>query len=170
MANGLLIPLLVDIGWDLEKIGFVKGFIGSVLGILSAFLSGWFLKHYSRKSVLLVISMIAVIVFLFLLSLYGGNTNIVLHALAIGTIFISYGASMPIISALIMDYIDNAPNTQYALQYALYMLFSIIASANGVSLSGVFGYDTMIVVSSLFSLLTMIYVILFFKEVQLERN
>lgn len=171
MANGLLIPLLVDIGWDLEKIGFVKGFVGSVLGILSAFLSGWFLKHYSRKSVLLAISMIEVIGFLLLLSLYAGNTNIVLQALAIGTIFISYGASMPIISALIMDHIDNAPNTQYALQYGLYMLFSIIASASGVSLSGVFGYNKMIIVSSLFSLLTIVYVILFFKEeLQLERG
>jgi MFS family permease len=170
MANGLLIPLLVDIGWDLEKIGFIKGFVGSVLGIFSAFLSGWFLKYYSRKSVLLVISMIEVIGFLFLLSLHGGNTNIVLQALAIGTIFISYGASMPIISALIMDYIDNAPNTQYALQYALYTLFSIIANAGGVSLSGVFGYDKMIIMSSLFSLLTIVYVILFFKEVQLERD
>lgn len=169
MASGLLIPLLVDIGWNLEKIGFIKGFVGSVLGILSAIVSGWLLKRYSRTNVLLAVSMIEVIGFLFLLSLYGGSTNIILNALAIGTIFISYGASMPIISALIMDHIDNAPNTQYALQYALYMLFSIIASASGVFLSGIFGYNTMIVISSLFSLLTMIYVVLFFKEAELER-
>jgi len=170
IASGLLIPLLVDIGWDLEKIGFIKGFVGSVLGIISAVISGWFLKHYSRKSVLLSVSLIEVVGFLFLLSLYHGNTNIVFNALAIGTVFISYGASMPIVSALIMDHIENSPNTEYALQYALYMLFGVIASASGVSLSGVFGYTTMIIVSSFFSLLTMVYVVLFFKEAELERN
>jgi MFS family permease len=170
IANGLLIPLLVDIGWNLEKIGFIKGFVGSILGILSAIISGWFLKYYSRVNVLLVISFIEVIGFLFLLSLYGGNTNIVLNALAIGTLFVSYGASMPIISTLIMDHIENSPNTEYALQFSIYMLFSIIASASGVSLSGVFGYETMIVVSSIFSFIAMAYAFIFLRKVNYERD
>ncbi len=170
IANGLLIPLLVDIGWSLEKIGFIKGFVGSILGIISAIVSGWFLKYYSRVNVLLTISFIEVIGFLFLLSLYGGNTNIVLNALAIGTIFVSYGASMPIISTLIMDHIENSPNTEYALQFSIYMLFSIIASAGGVSLSGVFGYGTMIVTSSIFSFIAMFYAFIFLRKVNYERD
>ena len=169
IANGVLIPLLVDKGWDLEKIGFVKGVIGSVLGILSAIVSGWLLKHFSRKSVLIGVSILEVAGFLLLISLYQGNTNMFLNALAIGTVFISYGASMPIISALIMDHIESYPNAENALQFAIYMFIGVGASASGVSLSGVFGYETMIVASSVFSLLTMIFVMVFFKELEYER-
>lgn len=169
IANGVLIPLLVDKGWDLEKIGFVKGVIGSILGILSAIVSGWLLKHFSRKSVLIGVSFLEVVGFLLLLSLYHGNTNIILNALAIGTVFISYGASMPIISALIMDHIESYPNAENALQFAVYMFVSVIASASGVSLSGVFGYETMIISSSVFSLLTVFVVVFFFREFEYER-
>jgi len=170
IANGVLIPLLVDKGWDLEKIGFVKGVVGSILGIVSAIISGWLLKHFSRKSVLLGVSLIEVIGFLFLLSLYSGNTNMFINALSIGTVFISYGASMPIISALIMDYIENFPTAEYALQFTIYMFIGVVASAGGVSLSGVFGYEAMIVASSVFSLLTMIFVLRYFKELEHERD
>ena len=169
IANGVLIPLLVDKGWDLEKIGFVKGVIGSILGILSAIVSGWLLKRFSRKSVLIGVSFLEVVGFLLLLSLYHGNTNMILNALAIGTVFISYGASMPIISALIMDHIESYPSAENALQFAIYMFISVGASASGVSLSGVFGYETMIIASSLFSLLTMFFVVMFFKDFEYER-
>ncbi|MDY0326929.1 MAG: MFS transporter [Arcobacteraceae bacterium] len=170
IANGLLVPLLVDIGWSLEKIGYIKGVVGSVLGILSAILSGWLLKHYDRINVLIGICLFEAIAFLSLLFIYYGNDNIVLNALAISSIFISYGASMPIISALIMDHIEKSPNTEYALQFAIYMLMGVIAGGSGVSLSGVFGYDIMIVVSSLFSFISMIYVLLFFKGIEYERD
>jgi len=93
----------------------------------------------------------------------------ILNALAIGTVFISYGASMPIISALIMDHIESYPSAENALQFAIYMFISVVASASGVSLSGVFGYETMIISSSLFSLLTVFFVVIFFKEFQYER-
>lgn len=169
IAHGLLIPLLVDKGWDLEKIGFVKGVVGSILGIISAIISGWLLKHFSRKSVLLGVSLIEVIGFLFLLLLYEGNTNMIINALAIGTIFISYGASMPIISALIMDHIENFPTAEYALQFTIYMFVGVIAGAGGVSLSGIYGYETMIIASSVFSLLTMVFVLMYFKELEHER-
>jgi len=170
IASGLLVPLLVDIGWDLEKIGFIKGVVGSVLGILSAIVSGWFLKYYSRKSVLIGVSLIEVVGFLLLILLYEGNTNIFINALAIGTVFISYGASMPIISALIMDHIENFPTAEYALQFTIYMFIGVIAGALGVSLSGTFGYETMIIASSVFSLVTMIFVLRYFKELEYERD
>jgi len=170
IASGILVPLLVDIGWDLEKIGFIKGVVGSVLGILSAIASGWFLKYYSRKSVLIGISLIEVLGFLFLILLYEGNSNMILNALAIGTVFISYGASMPIISALIMDHIENFPTAEYALQFTIYMFVGVVAGALGVSLSGVFGYETMIIASSVFSLITMIFVLMYFKELEYERD
>jgi len=170
IAHGLLVPLLVDKGWDLEKIGFVKGVVGSVLGILSAIVSGWFLKYYSRKSVLIGVSIIEIIGFLFLLSLNNGNTSIIVNSLAIGTVFISYGASMPIISALIMDHIENFPTAEYSLQFTIYMLIGVVAGAGGVSLSGVYGYETMIIASSVFSLLTMIFVLIYFKELEYERD
>lgn len=169
IASGLLVPLLVDKDWDLEKIGLVKGVIGSVLGILSAIASGWVLKYYSRKSILIGVSLIEVVGFLFLLMLHDGNTNMIINALAIGTVFISYGASMPIISALIMDHIENFPTAEYALQFTIYMFVGVVAGAGGVSLSGVFGYETMIIASSVFSLLTMLFVVIYFREIEYER-
>lgn len=170
MASGLLVPLLVDVGWNLEKIGFIKGFVGSILGIISAIISGWLLKHYSRMQVLIGICFFEGFGLLSLLFLYYGNDYIIFNALAISSVFISYGASMPIVSALIMDYIEKSPTTEYALQFAIYMLMGVIASGSGVSLSGIFGYDTMIVASSIFSFITMGYVYLFLRKVGDERD
>lgn len=171
MSFGILGPLLVDTGWSLEKIGFVKGVVGTILGILSSIVSGWFLKHYSRINVLIGVCLFETIAFLSLLFIYYGNNNIIINSLAISTIFMSYGASMPIISALIMDHIEKSPTTEYALQIAIYMLMGVLAKGGGVSLSGILGYDTMIVVSSVASFLTMGYVYLFFKEeLQLQRG
>ncbi len=170
MASGLMIPLLVDIGWSLEQIGYIKGFVGSIIGILSAIVSGWLLKKYSRISVLIGICLFEGISLLSLLLVYYGNDNIFIDVFAISTVFISYGASMPIISTLIMDHIEKLPTTEYALQYAIYMLFSVVASGSGVSLSGIFGYGTMIVASSLFSLSAMMYAMLFLRKVNYERD
>jgi MFS family permease len=170
MASGILVPLLVDVGWNLEKIGFIKGVIGSVLGILSAIVSGWLLKHYSRINVLIGICLFETISLLLLLFIYYGYDNIIINSLAIGSVFISYGTSMPIVSALIMDHIEKSPTTEYALQFAIYMFLGVLASGSGVSLSGVFGYNTMIIMSSLFSFITMIYVYLFFRKMNYERD
>ena len=171
ISYALLSPILVDIGYGLDKIGFINGVVGSILGIIASVISGYLLKIFSRKTMLIGISVFECLGFLTLLFLVNGYTNILFASLSMSVIFISYSASMPIIHALMMDQLSTkSPTTEYALQFSPFMLIGVLASAFGVSLSGTFGYSTMIIVASLFSFISMMYVVLFFKGIEYERD
>jgi predicted MFS family arabinose efflux permease len=171
ISYALLSPILVDIGYGLDKIGFINGVVGSILGIIASVISGYLLKIFSRKTMLIGISIFECLGFLTLLFLVNGYTNILFASLSMSIIFISYSASMPIIHALMMDQLSTkSPSTEYALQFFPFMLMGVLASAFGVSLSGTFGYSTMIIVASLFSFISMLYVLLFFKGIEYERD
>ena len=171
MSYALLTPILVDAGYSLDKIGFINGVVGSVIGVVAAVISGFLLRIFSRKTMLISISIFEGFGFLTLLFLVNGHSNILFASLSMGIIFISYSASMPIIHALMMDQLSTkSPTTEYALQFTPLMLTGVIASVFGISLSGIFGYNTMIIVSSLFSFISMIYVVLFFKGIVNERD
>jgi len=171
MSYAMISPLLVDVGWKLSEIGFLQGVIGSIIGIISAIISGWLVKKYSRKAVLVGISAFEAIGISSLLFIVNGYDGFIFGSLAVSVILISYGASMPLISALIMDQISTkSPASEYALQFSIYMSAMIVSSAAGVSLAGVFGYAPMIITASMLSLITMIYAWIFYEEIENERD
>lgn len=42
MSYALLTPILVDAGYSLDKIGFINGVVGSVIGVIAAVISGFY--------------------------------------------------------------------------------------------------------------------------------
>lgn len=164
MAHGIMTPLMVDSGWSMTKIGNIMGIGGSLLGIISALIVGWLLKYYSRKSVLVGILLVEGVGYLGLLLIQPNSANLIIDIIAVSMVMVTYGASMPIISALMMDHIRKSAASEYALQFSVFTLAHIVAKSVGTALAGVFGYAIIIIASSLSALLVALFVKKYFTE------
>lgn len=153
LAYGLLTPLLVDVGWRMEQIGLVMNVIGSLVGILASFLTGWLLHRYARRRVLLSSALFQCAALLFLLLPVFGHTDFLSVSLAIGLYYFAFTAMTTVLMTLMMDHASSAtPSTDYAVQFGLNSLLSYSMAAVSMLLAAWLGYGGVIMLALLMGL------------------
>ena len=141
LGYALITPILVDAGWALDRIGFVVNVIGSLFGIPSALATGYLIRRYGLRPVMIGAALFQIPGILALLVPVQGQTGELAVMAAVGLYFLFYNPVVAVISTLMMEHSSlESPATDYSLQYSMYMLFSIVAVAAGTALAGRVGY------------------------------
>ncbi len=171
ICYALIIPILVDLGWPLEKIGVVMNIIGALFGTVAAFASGWLIKRFGRRRILISMALGQALSILLLLLPVTGHNSIMCVAAAIGGLLCFYSPSATVLSTIMMDQTSKeTPATDFAMQHSLYLLVNFIGSTIGMTLAGLVGYAAVIVLASLVSLSAMFASIKIYRPAQPDRK
>ena len=153
-AFGLITPILVDANWALDKIGFVVHIVGYGIGVLASFTASWFITKYGRKNLLVIAAIGQIVGALLLLFILSQYNNTFITMIMVGFIFGFYTPSSVVMTTLMMDEASHkSPASQIAIQHSISMFAGVLFSSLAVSLAGVFGYITIIVVSAVLGLI-----------------
>lgn len=171
MSYALITPILVDAGWGLDRIGFIVHTLGTSMGVAGALATGWMIRVWGRRRMLLSLAPIQALgVLMLFLPLWGYHSEWIVF-LSAGTIHLLYSPVMTLLSTLMMDRISpKSPATEYALQHSLLLLLGFVAVAIGLILAGKIGYHGVILLSSLLCILSFFYSIQFYKDIFHERD
>lgn len=146
-AHGLTIPILVDNGWQLDKIGFIVHIIGYGIGVLASFTASWLVNRFGKKNILVGSAIGQAIGISLLLLPLNGFIDEFTIVFIVSFIFMFYTPSATILSTLMMDQITNKNQaaSQYAIQHSFYMLSGIFFAGMSVFLAGSLGYEKVII-------------------------
>jgi len=149
-AYGLITPMLVDLKWSLDKIGFLVHILGYGIGVFAAFSTSWLIHKYGKRKILITGAIGQVIGILLLLPLSYGYDNSIMVTFIVGFIFTFYSPSSVVMTTLMMDEASTKnPAAQFAIQHSIMMFSSIFFSGITVSLSGILGYSNIILLVAL---------------------
>lgn len=159
-------PTLVDIGWELPKIGFALQTIGPALGVVSGLASGWIIKKIgSYKTTAYFFILKGISTLLFLPAVIGISNDlyvygfIILHFLCFSPLLASTATIMMEKSAN-----SNTPSTDFTIQNSVLMLVSYLFTGVSLALSDFLGSVTMVSLGILVTLLSGILTLFLFKK------
>ncbi|WP_171348585.1 MFS transporter [Vibrio coralliilyticus] len=156
LAYALITPILVDKGWALERIGFFVNVLGSSVGVLSAFFTGWLIARVPRHRILVVSAGIQMIGIVAITLPVLGYTDELSVALSVVLYFACYNPAATILSTMMMDRVSHtSPGAQYTLQFSVKTFFSIGMISVGTALIGPLGYGGVLILSLAFGLLAL---------------
>ncbi|PIE74046.1 MAG: MFS transporter [Deltaproteobacteria bacterium] len=150
-AFALVSPILVDLGWELAKIGFYIHIVGYSAGALTSLAASSVMKKLNFRRVLVFATLgQSMGLLLYLLPLYFTLGELQITAI-VSLVFSLYSISNIAITTLMMDECkDLSPATGFAMQHGVFMFFCILFSSLSMGLAGRFGYENSIVFFSLF--------------------
>ncbi len=158
VAYGMLTPMLVDLKWTLDKIGFYVHVVGYSIGVMSSFISSWLINQYGKRNVLIVAAMGQTIGLLLLLLLAFGYDSVFMVMFVVGFVFSFYTPSTVVLTTLMMDESsEKTPASQFAIQHSINMFSGIFFSGLGISLAGVIGYPMVIAGGAVIGLIVIAY-------------
>jgi MFS family permease len=157
IAYSMIIPMLVDAGWTLERIGFAVNIIGALVGAMAAMGSGWLIRRFGRRPMLVGMAFAQGTGILLMLLPASGRHDIFSVCLAVGALLFLYSPSTTVVSTLMMDHTgDASPATDLAMQHGLYQLVGFVAGAAGMAFAGTFGYRAAVCTASGLAFLSVI--------------
>jgi len=144
-AFGLTTPMLVDLGWNLDKIGFYVHILGYGIGVLSSFFASFLISKYGRKNILILASIGQVIGIFLLTFLPFVYTSTFIVMCIVGFIFSFYSPATVVLSTVMMDESSQkTPGSQFAIQQGINTFSAVIFSGLSVSLAGISSYNSVI--------------------------
>jgi len=149
IAYSLIAPILVDSGWRLDAIGLVVNFLGSAAGAAAAMVTGYLVKRFGRRSILIKLSVMQGIAILLLLFPVSGHTSVAMILASVCVIIFLYSPSATILSTIMMDQVSTEkPATDFAMQHSLYLMIGFISGFGGTASAGYTGYGAVIIAAS----------------------
>jgi len=146
-AFGMTTPILVDLGWELQKVGFTVYIVGYSIGFFASFITKFLVQKFSKKIVLVFAAFGQIVGILMLLLLFEYHTKDYLVMFVVGLIFLFYTPSQVLINTLMMDLSSSkSPASQFAIQHSIYMFSGIIFASISVIAAGFFTYEKVILV------------------------
>ncbi|HCF17986.1 MAG TPA: MFS transporter, partial [Rhodospirillum rubrum] len=162
LAYAVTIPVLVDRGWGMDRIGLMVNVFGSIAGIVAAFVTGSLLHRFSRRAVLVGAAFFQVpgIAVILVPAVWGFGDGVA--TLAVILYFLCYNPAATVLATLMMDHASpRRPATDYTFQYSLNMGFAMGAMSLAAALAQRIGYGGVVIlgaaVAVLVALLSMGY-------------
>ncbi|MEM7331128.1 MAG: MFS transporter [Chloroflexota bacterium] len=158
-ANALYNPMLVDLGWSLDRIGIVINVVGAVSAIIGAAIVGLLIHRLDRKLIMLVASGLTGVAALTMFSPATGTNNPTTIYVSIFLLMFAFGASNTIITTMMMDKSKpEAAGTDYTLQYALTSALTFVLAGGVLALAEIFSYAGVLYISLGFTVLSLLLV------------
>ncbi len=141
LGYALLNPMLVDLGWSLDRIGFAVNIVGSVAGSVGALIAGSLVVRIGRKIAMAASQALVALSLVFLFAPAMGVESAAVLYSSICVMMLAYAANATIAATLMMDKSDpSRAGTDYTLQYSVGSLFSHLFSASALALAAAMGY------------------------------
>ncbi|MEM8861750.1 MAG: MFS transporter [Chloroflexota bacterium] len=148
MMYNLINPMLVDIGWSLDQIGFTLNVVGILFTMAGAGLAGWLVQKLGRKNTMLGGNAFVGVAILLLLPLASGSSNQFFIYLAVAMMLFAFGANVTILSTMMMDKSDPASaGTDFTVQYCIGTVFAIIAGGAALAVAETIQYTGVLWIS-----------------------
>ena len=155
-AFALLMPMLIDFKWPLDKIGFYLNIVGYSIGVLVSSCTSVIINKLGKRKVLILASYGQIIAILLLLILEQGYNNVYILLFIVGVIFCLNTPATVVMTTLMMDESSSdSPAAQFAIQHSIFMFSGILFSGLAVSFSGVFSYKSVIIFASFIGIIVL---------------
>ncbi|MEM7802583.1 MAG: MFS transporter [Chloroflexota bacterium] len=165
-ANALLNPMLVDLGWSLDQIGFTTNIVGLGLSILGAAAAGGLMQRIGRKTAAIIASLIMTISIVGLFAPATGNSNIAIIYGSICLMLFGFGVGVTVLATMIMDKSDpSSAGTDYTLQYSLFQGMSLVLGGSLLAAAETIQYSGVLWIAMGFSVLGLI-IVSFYNDFQ----
>lgn len=156
---GLINPMLVDLGWTLDRIGFATNIVGSVVSIVGAAAAGLIVQKIGRKAAMLISNaLVGVAVFALFPAATGVNNVAIIYG-SLSLMLLAYGANATILATMMMDKSDPATaGTDYTLQFSLSTIFVYALSGSALALAEAIQYSGVLWISIGLTVLSLVLV------------
>ncbi|MGP1614470.1 MAG: MFS transporter [Pollutimonas bauzanensis] len=160
-AYSVLMPILVDAGWALDRIGLIVNVLGSAAGLFAALATGRVLSRIGRGRAMAGAAVLQLAGVLAITVPALGYTSPVAVTLAVIAYFLFYNPAATVLATLMMDRAStHSPATDYTLQYSLSQCFVMGMTSAGAALAMHIGYLGVLSLSAALAVLAILLVFL----------
>lgn len=165
----MLRPLMVDMGYSIQEIGFMSGVVGTSIGFCCSFLGGQIIKRIGRyKSRILFAMMVTFSALYFAIISQYTITTFQLYV-GIGLIWGSYGMSTVGVYTTSMDRVrEGREGTDFTIQTVLTHLSSMLIAILSGKFAQTFSYQNLFKLEVLLASVTLLYAIFIFRKKSLK--
>ncbi|OJV86494.1 MAG: MFS transporter [Bacteroidia bacterium 44-10] len=159
-------PMLVDYGYNMKEIGVMSGVIGSSIGCVASLGAGFIVRRIGRNTSRILFACLTLVTTVYFYCLVTFlPVNIATLHLGITLLWASYGMSTIIVYTTAMDCVRKGyEGTDFTIQTVITHLSSMIIAVLSGKIAGSFGYDTLFQVEIGIAALSLIYIVIIFRE------
>ncbi|MCE5205258.1 MAG: MFS transporter [Porphyromonadaceae bacterium] len=156
-----LSPYLVDRGYQMKEIGAMVGIFGVSTGILSAFLTGIFIRKKGKLRSRRIISALIILPAAYFLWLtQSGMGSHVLILVGVALVWGTYGMASTMINTAAMDIVrEGREGTDFTLQIVFTHLSAMIITLVSARVGDIAGYSGLFTMELLLALFSFIFVL-----------
>jgi MFS transporter, PAT family, beta-lactamase induction signal transducer AmpG len=149
MTFGLITPMLVDIGWSTDRVGFMINVAGSLVGLVAVLVAGWLVQRFGRRRMIVSAAFAQALAILAVLPLAGGTGAEWQILPGLLAVFLIYNPLATVMLTVMMDRCEpDTSGTDFTTQYSLYSFVGFASGAFALSLASAIGYAAVIALAS----------------------
>ena len=153
----LIVPILVDAGWPIARIGFVTNIAGTIIGVGVSMVTGFLIRAYGRYPILIGTAFFQIMGLLVLIVPATGHTDLIPVFGSVGVFFAVYSSVAVVLTTLMMDHAaSDSPATDFTMQFSLFSMVGFGAISISNILAQNFGYVTGILIASACSFVALV--------------
>lgn len=165
MIFAMLSPMLVDIGWPLEAVGFTLNIVGSLVGLLAVFGAGLLIRRFGRKRMLVAAAFAQAAIILSVLPLAGGARETLLIVPGLVLVFLIYNPIATVMLTIMMDRsAAGSEGTDFTAQYSLYSFMGFLSGAVALQVAGAVGYQALVLIAAGLAILAGLLAVKLYRE------
>jgi predicted MFS family arabinose efflux permease len=144
-AYPLVTPMLVDVGWPLDRIGAVSIIGGGTAAVLASLGSGALVTRLGRRPALVGFGLLQVAAVISLWPLAWGQGGTLMGLASVALLNVAYASAGTAVYTISMDWSRaGSAGSDYTVQDSLAHLCSQLAGAAALGLAGALGYPRML--------------------------
>lgn len=149
MIFAMLSPMLVDIGWSLEAVGFTLNIVGSLVGLAAVSVTGVLIKKIGRRPILIATAFIQAAIILSVLPLASGATAMSVILPGVVLVFLIYNPVATVMLTIMMDRTAHgSEGTDFTVQYSLYSFMGFLSGTIALQVAGAAGYPVIVAIAA----------------------
>jgi predicted MFS family arabinose efflux permease len=164
-AYPLVTPMLVDVGWPLDRIGAVSIVGGGTAAVLASLASGVLVTRIGRRQALAAFGLLQVAAITALLPVARGQGGLLAGLAAVVLLNVAYATTGTAAYTVNMDWSRaGSAGSDFTVQDSLVHLFSQLAGAAALGLAGALGYSRMLALSVVLGLAGVVATVWLFHD------
>jgi len=161
----MLKPFLVDLGYDIKKIGFIAGIYGTAFGVAFAFVSGVIIKFIGNRRAVFVMAAYSFLTALFFSTVLVNNTNLVLIYVGVAMLWSAYSMSSVVVYTVSMNLVrPGREGTDYSIQIVITHLSGLLMAVVSGFVAERINYSGFFKAEATWALIVVILSSLLYKE------
>lgn len=161
----MLKPMMVDLGYNMSKIGLMVGIIGTLAGCSGSFIGGFVMKRIARKTARIggALYLMIAAFYIWIMSLSGFTASTLY--LGIVLIWSSYGAASVILYTTAMERVrEGLEGTDFTLQTVIAHFSSMVVAIGSGKFADHFGYSGLFLAEFCLALVAFLFVTFVFHR------